>query len=187
MKKQRNCEISRRGFLKGGGATLSVAAIGGLPIREVIALARASGKKVLTEANLNNLIASVETQADKRDALATEFRKDFMAFLQNYFALTPQQIRELHGFAGKHRPEINRAVERALQKKYAIRVVGRRTGGGGTYGAPNAAGRDIGSPETEVSIEEKPDTHARSAARPNINVSNNVSIQGSITININNP
>lgn len=91
-------------------------------LEDALAEARVTGRPVLTETKLNNLIARMEKNRTKYIAMLKDAKADLKGFLTKNFTLTPEHVDAIDKISPADRKKINEAIDYASKTKEYMRV-----------------------------------------------------------------
>ena len=117
MDKKPQSQIRRRDFLKGStmAAVVGVSCLS-LDLRAALAQARATGKPLFTENNVNRLIRANPWKSRSGQLLAHEAEQDVKSFIRNHFYLTAEQEQELASVSAEEASRVqNKITEICMQ------------------------------------------------------------------------
>jgi hypothetical protein len=117
-------DVSRRKFLRDTAVAVVAAgcfaSTGG--IREALAQAKAAGRPLLTEANLNAHLPKPDNMKAFRHMVA-EVKHDLKGYLARHYYVTPQQMRELdEALTPDVLRQINEGLARCVRERKPVRV-----------------------------------------------------------------
>ncbi|HZS44940.1 MAG TPA: twin-arginine translocation signal domain-containing protein [Blastocatellia bacterium] len=121
MGKKTEKEVNRRDFLKtGAGAAAALTCFTSVGLRKALAQARAEGKPLLTENNVNLHISEASPQILVQRA--AEFKRDGKSYLIKYFHATDEQKREIMSMTPEELRMINEAVQKCAAEHKPIKI-----------------------------------------------------------------
>lgn len=120
--------MKRREFLVGGATAVVGLTCLSKNLRAALAQARLSGKPLLTEGNLNELIKSNPLSTPKGQQVFAEAGSNLEAFTARHFYLTEEQRRELATISAEDRRKLAAAIEQARKegKQLKVRIISSR-------------------------------------------------------------
>jgi len=110
MKKEDENTTSRRAFIRTGALSLAGIACLSVGLKEALANARATGKVLLTEANLNSLFAA-KKQSKQIKELVKEISRDIPGWLKREFSLTEVQKKAIDSIRPAQIAELKRVLK----------------------------------------------------------------------------
>lgn len=120
---------NRRTFLAKGSLIVATACFGTMSLREVALAAEQSGKPALTYNEFNRRFARIRGTAQFRREVAMA-QSDLAAYLNQFFYLTPQQVKNVAAFSAETLGELNTALGRAAQDNLTVKLESAvKTGG----------------------------------------------------------
>lgn len=113
--------LGRRRFL----ATCSVFVVGGcfsgVNLRKVLAASQQSGKPILTDAEFNARLASLQGKPAFRSEIAA-IKDNLFVYFDSRYSLTEEQQATIAGLPPEQELELNENLDRALQQHLAVKL-----------------------------------------------------------------
>jgi len=137
MKTRGRSRLTRRELLKGSlGVALTAGCFTSLELRRALAQARATGKPLLIESELN---AHIPRPRDRQAYLAhiDHPQRDLLGYLNTNFQLTPLQIQAIQSIPREDLLQLNALLDRARANNLQITVRVIRRGEAGPPPGPN--------------------------------------------------
>src|SRR6266851_2036986 len=123
MRRRNENKLNRRQFVATGTAAVVGAACFSIGAKEAIAIARATGKTVLTAENLNRLFAE-HHRAGRIKSVAHEINRDISGWLKREYSLTPTQARAIESISKEYWKEVSEVLRFAEETggKLSVRI-----------------------------------------------------------------
>jgi len=121
MAKDRSGLLGRRGFLAAFGALVAGGCFSGINIRTALAASQQMGKPLLTDAQFNTRLTSLQRSPGFRTEIE-DLKRDILGYLDARYNLTPQQRGLVSRLPQAQQLELSAHLDRALRQNLGVKL-----------------------------------------------------------------